>query len=85
MGTVYSTMGTIGYYRAAGYYGYCTVPTNTAVVPMGTSYGTIGIRVLYSTQNRVLQAYAAEEMSRLRLIGLGLGFAHKPARYLTFL
>jgi hypothetical protein len=30
-------MGTIGYYSAAGYYGYCIVPTGTAVVPTGTT------------------------------------------------
>jgi hypothetical protein len=58
-------------------------------------YGTIGIRVRCSTHGyyivpktgyyRVLHAYAAEGMSSLRLIGLGLGFAYTPARYLTYL
>ena len=44
-------MGTVGYYRAAGYYGYCIVPTGTAVVPTGTTgttvlSGTTGTTVL---------------------------------------
>ncbi len=30
-------MGTVGYYRAAGYYGYFVVPTGTAVVSTGTT------------------------------------------------
>ena len=34
-------MGTVGYYRAAGYYGYCIVPTGTAVVPTGTTGTTV--------------------------------------------
>jgi hypothetical protein len=34
-------MGTVGYYRAAGYYGYCVVPTGTAVVPTGTTGTTV--------------------------------------------
>jgi hypothetical protein len=43
------SMGTVGYYRAAGYYGYCIVPTGTAVVPTGTTgttAGTTGTTVL---------------------------------------
>ena len=79
-------MGTVGYYRAAGYYGYCVVPTGTAVVPTGTTgtTGTIGYYGYYGTTNgyyivpigyyvvpqtgyyRVLQAYAAEGMNRVR-------------------
>jgi hypothetical protein len=31
------TMSTIGYNRAAGYCGYCIVPTDTALVPTGTA------------------------------------------------
>ena len=34
-------MGTVGYCRAAGYYGYCIVPTGTAVVPTGTTGTTV--------------------------------------------
>ncbi len=34
-------MGIVGYYRAAGYYGYCVVPTGTAVVPAGTTGTTV--------------------------------------------
>ena len=45
-------MGTIGYYRAGGYYGYCTVPKGTTVVPKMGYY-------------RVLPAYAAEGMRRV--------------------
>ena len=53
-------MGTVGYYRAAGYYGYCVVPTGTAVVPTGTAVvptgttgttGTIGYYGYYGTTN----------------------------------
>ena len=43
-------MGTVGYYRAAGYYGYCVVPTGPAVVPTGTT-GTIGYYGYYGTTN----------------------------------
>ena len=43
-------MGTVGYYGAAGYYGYCIVPTGTVVVPTGTTVlqlqGTTVLRVL---------------------------------------
>ena len=47
-------MGTVGYYRAAGYYGYCVVPTGTTVVPKMGYY-------------RVLPTYAAEGMRRVRV------------------
>jgi hypothetical protein len=67
MGTMYSTH---GYYSAAGYYGYCIVPTGTAVVPTGTTV----LRVLpivsivpKTGYYRVLQAYAAEGMGRVRV------------------
>ncbi len=52
-------MGTIGYYRARGYYGYCTLPKGTTVVPTGT---TVVPRMGYY---RVQPAYAAEGMRRV--------------------
>ena len=54
-------MGTIGYYRAVGYYGYCTVPMGTTVVPTGT---TVVPKMGYY---RVLPTYAAEGMRRVRV------------------
>ena len=54
-------MGTIGYYRAGGYYGYCTVPKGTTVVPTGT---TVVPKMGYY---RVLPTYAAEGMRRVRV------------------
>ncbi len=46
-------MGTVGYYRAAGYYGYCIVPTGTAGSTHGYYgyYGTIGYYGYYDTTN----------------------------------
>jgi hypothetical protein len=84
-------MGTIGYYRTAGYYGYCIVPTGTAVVLTGTTvlqtgYCATGTIYLVPKMGyyRVLQTYAAEGMSRVR-IRLRLRVCTHPARYLTFL
>ena len=93
-------MGTVGYYRAAGYYGYCVVPTGTAVVPTGTTGTTVlrvlryYKRVLYSTHGyyvvhqtgyySVLQAYAAEGMNNV-VFRVRLRVCTPHARYLTFL
>ncbi len=52
-------MGTIEYYRARGYYGYCTIPKGTTVVPTGT---TVVPKMGYY---RVLPTYAAEGMRRV--------------------